>query len=188
MCNIWFTSDTHFGAERTLKLSKRPFKTVEEMDKELIDKWNEVVADCDIVYHLGDFGDYEVAKQLNGKIRMVMGNYERRDVNLGVDFSDKFEIIYKNDFQTIWAELYNEKDKTAINYKISMSHEPSFLRDIPISSNEINLFGHVHKLSMIKKYGINVGVDCHNFYPISLETVLCYHNAILNFYDQEVFD
>lgn len=29
---IWFTSDTHFGSERTLRLSKRPFNSVEEMN------------------------------------------------------------------------------------------------------------------------------------------------------------
>ena len=28
--SIFFTSDTHFGAERTLKFSKRPYKSVEE--------------------------------------------------------------------------------------------------------------------------------------------------------------
>ena len=36
MSKIWFTSDTHFSSERTLELSKRPFKSVEEMDKILI--------------------------------------------------------------------------------------------------------------------------------------------------------
>lgn len=188
MFNVWFTSDTHFGAERTLKLSKRPFENVEEMNKKLIENWNKVVGVDDVVYHLGDFGDYEFANQLNGHIRLVIGNYERRDINLGIDFNDKFEFIYKEDFQTIWTELYNEKNRLTTTYKITMSHEPSFVRNVPIGPTEINLFGHVHKLSMVKRYGLNVGVDCHNFYPISLEDVLHYHNAILNFYDEEVFD
>ena len=57
-----------------------------------------------------------------------------------------------------------------------------------IDETNINFFGHIHKLCMIKQYGLNVGVDCHNFYPIDLETVLFYHNAILNHYDIEVFE
>lgn len=40
---VWFTSDTHFNSERTLELSKRPFKTVEEMNNVLIKNWNSVV-------------------------------------------------------------------------------------------------------------------------------------------------
>ena len=41
--NIWFTSDTHFGAKRTLELSRRPFNTVREMDLEMISNWNKRV-------------------------------------------------------------------------------------------------------------------------------------------------
>ena len=41
--NIFYTSDTHFGSERALNLSKRPFNTVEEMDWKLIENWNKVV-------------------------------------------------------------------------------------------------------------------------------------------------
>ena len=49
------------------------------------------------------------------------------------------------------------------------------------------MFGHIHKLQMVKKNGLNVGVDCHNFKPISLEEVLWYKNAIENHYDINVF-
>ena len=45
MSKIWFTSDTHFSSERTLELSKRPFRSVEEMDKILIENWNSVVGE-----------------------------------------------------------------------------------------------------------------------------------------------
>lgn len=76
MSKVFFTADTHFGSERTLTLSRRPFKTVEEMDETLINNWNSVVGKDDIVWHLGDFGNYDVVKRLNGKINLIWGNYE----------------------------------------------------------------------------------------------------------------
>ena len=74
---IFFTADTHFGSERALKLSRRPFSSVLEMDRYMVDRWNEVVRKDDTVYHLGDFGELNVRTRLNGKINLLLGNYER---------------------------------------------------------------------------------------------------------------
>mgnify|MGYP001387686297 CR=1 FL=1 len=51
---VWFTSDTHFGQQRTLELSRRPFKDVAEMDNTMVKNWNNLVSPKDTVYHLGD--------------------------------------------------------------------------------------------------------------------------------------
>ena len=45
MSKIWFTADTHFGHQRTLELSKRPYSNVEEMNWDMVKKWNSVVGD-----------------------------------------------------------------------------------------------------------------------------------------------
>ena len=45
----------HFGHDQILRYCKRPFGNVDEMDNELIRRWNEVVQPSDTVYHLGDF-------------------------------------------------------------------------------------------------------------------------------------
>lgn len=163
---IWFTSDTHFGSERTLQLSKRPFKSVSRMNTEIVDNWNELVSPEDTVYHLGDFGDYKYLDQLEGKIIFIKGNYDEKD-NLEGLFSDVLDECY--------LELPSGES-------IFLNHYPS-----KHSQDKFNLFGHVHKLCMIKKYGLNVGVDCHDFKPINLETVLFYKNGIENHYDSEVF-
>jgi len=187
MSKLWFTSDTHFGSERTLTMSKRPFKTVKEMDGTIISNWNEVVREGDTVYHLGDFGDFNKVIDLNGNIILILGNYDRNKEVSRIDMinSGIFEIIDKNK-HTVWINNKNteyEFDK----YNISMVHEPSKL-DRVYARNCFSLFGHIHKLQMVKKFGLNVGVDCHNFYPIDLDTVLFYKNAIDKFYDNEVFD
>ena len=52
---IYFISDIHFGHTNILKLSKRPFESIEEMDNHIINEWNNRVTDDDIVYIIGDF-------------------------------------------------------------------------------------------------------------------------------------
>ena len=54
MGKIFFTSDLHFGHENVLRFDHRPFASVEEMDDELIRRWNAKVAPGDLVYVLGD--------------------------------------------------------------------------------------------------------------------------------------
>lgn len=55
-------------------------------------------------------------------------------------------------------------------------------------SRKFLLFGHIHGLQKIKMFGLNVGVDCNNFEPISLEDVQFFRNAIeKGYYDQDVW-
>lgn len=51
----YYIADTHFGHENVILLDSRPFVTVDEMDREMIERWNEKVQDADDVYILGDF-------------------------------------------------------------------------------------------------------------------------------------
>jgi calcineurin-like phosphoesterase family protein len=177
---IYFTSDCHFNAQRTIDISKRPFGSLEELNKTLILNWNKTVSKDDIVYILGDFGDLTYAKYLNGKKYFIKGNYER------YHYSDKelkkyFDVVCPTDVMHIAVE-YNNK-----LYHLQMTHEPLNLNKEPMTEDRIGLFGHVHKLCMVKKYGINVGSDLHYFTPISMDTILFYHNAALNYYDENVF-
>ena len=93
-------------------------------------------------------------------------------------------------FVGYFDSIYDQWIKQKINnkeYKIIFAHEPSKLPKKFIYDNDIHLFGHIHEKQMIKRFGLNVGIDCHNFKPIDLDTVLFYDNALKNFYDEEVF-
>lgn len=182
MSKVWFTGDTHFGHERTRQLSKRPFNTIEEMDNTMINNWNSVVEKDDIVYHVGDFGDYEKSFILNGKIILLLGNYERNDINKKIITLNELKNNFK--FKEIIEDtrLSITVSENGQKYYFDLVHEPSH-RDI----NIFTLFGHIHKLQMVKKNALNVGVDCHNFTPIDLKTVIFYKNAIEHHYDDEVF-
>ena len=81
MSKVFITSDTFFGREQIIKKAKRPFETVEEMNKKLVDNWNNVVSENDTVYHLGNFAwnpiiADNILKQLNGNIIFILGEYD----------------------------------------------------------------------------------------------------------------
>ena len=168
---IWFTSDTHFGSQRTLEMSKRPFKSVEEMDWTMIKNWNERVSNKDTVYHLGDFGDWNKIGYLNfSKMLFLPGNYDR-DKPYDVDIAINFNVLTSPAEIDLYDAMY------------TLVHEPEHATD----PDDFYLFGHIHKLQMVKKNGLNVGVDCHNFYPIDTDTIRFYHTAITKYYDKNVF-
>ena len=81
---VFFTSDLHFGHENVLRFDNRPFSSVEEMDAELVRRWNEKVGKGDLVYVLGDLiwksrnGDaHNLIRSLNGQIILIKGNHDR---------------------------------------------------------------------------------------------------------------
>lgn len=192
---IWFTSDTHFGAQRTLELSRRPFSSVDKMDDYMITKWNERVRDTDKVYHLGDFGNADTIHRLNGKIILIKGNYETDNKDGCLDDlkevaeevgPDKLVIENKIGYQFILGA--NKFHDLSWHYKrIVLTHKPEdCIKDDP---DIINLFGHIHEKCMIKPYGLNVGVDCHYFKPLNFEDIAFYLNAFdKGFYDNNVFE
>lgn len=52
---IYFTADLHFYHEKIIKHTKRPYHTVDAMNKSLIKRWNDKISYDDEVYILGDF-------------------------------------------------------------------------------------------------------------------------------------
>jgi calcineurin-like phosphoesterase family protein len=192
---IYFTSDTHFGEQRALELSKRPFETTDEMDNAIIENWNKVVAPEDTVFHLGDFGNFDIRTKLAGKIILIEGNYEeklpftkRKELEqLFESRGDKY--IMKINGHASAEFTYNGGDINAITFR--MCHRPDdCIKDrTTVPKTKFNLFGHIHGRQMIKWYGIDVGVDAHHFAPISLDDVLFFRNAIVKgYYDSNVFE
>ncbi len=78
----FYVSDTHFGHEAIIGFSRRPFSSINQMDRVLIETWNSVVTSQDIVYILGDFAfgsaDYvaSVFHALRGRKILITGNHD----------------------------------------------------------------------------------------------------------------
>lgn len=147
---IFITSDTHFNHKNIIEYTKRPFKTVKDMDEEIIKKWNNKVGKDDLVIHLGDFalGDKEevkeIKKRLNGNIILLKGNHDHKSVR-GAGF-----IIVKGTL-----EIEN----------LILSHSPLPKEEIP--RGFVNIHGHIHEKESLN--GINVSVEKTNYEPLELE-------------------
>ena len=86
MANTFLISDTHFGHGNILTFKQedgsplRPFTSVEEMDEEMIKRWNETVKPNDKVYHLGDVAipkrGLDCLARLNGDKILIRGNHD----------------------------------------------------------------------------------------------------------------
>ena len=167
--NIWFTSDLHLGHENIIKYCNRPFSSIEEMDEELITRWNDVVSQNDTIYHLGDFalGSHQVAvrylEQLNGRIILQQGSHDSRWFDR--DFGDGRISTIPPLHSVVLPIQKGEYEQIAVLCHCAMrtwdrSHYGSW-----------HLFGHSH--GKLEPYGLSfdVGVDTHNFYPWSLDEV-----------------
>lgn len=89
----FYISDMHFGHANCLSFDNRPFTSVDEMDAELIRRWNSVVSAGDLVYVLGDMFWCKVSEaipileQLNGQKFLIKGNHDRCK---GTEFTKHF--------------------------------------------------------------------------------------------------
>lgn len=159
---IYFISDTHFCHSNIIKYCDRPFKDAKEMNETIINNWNNIVTNEDIVYHLGDFclsTDDEIKNIFNrliGTIILIRGNHDRKS----------FKFYEKIGFKVLTnAPIILEK------YKLMLSHVP--LPDSKIKEGYINLHGHIHNKSISEDYSdekhINLSVDVTGYKPVSID-------------------
>lgn len=156
----WFTADHHFGHTNIIKYCDRPYSSVEEMDEDLIKRWNERVQPGDLVYHLGDFAFHKstslvdaILGRLNGTIQVIYGNHD----SPGVKKSTKFS--WQGDYKYVTVE--NQKI-VLFHYALRVwrsNHHGAWM-----------LYGHSHgTLSDIGGKTTDVGVDCWDYYPVPFE-------------------
>lgn len=85
MNKTFFTSDTHFGHRGIINHCNRKYSSVEEMDEDIIDTWNDIIPNNADVWHLGDFAwDADtllrVGPRLNGRKRIIWGNHDGKKI------------------------------------------------------------------------------------------------------------
>ncbi len=170
---LFFISDTHFSQINKVRTKEFMIGPADQTDHEYIKNWNSVVGKNDIVYHLGDFGNYNIIKQLRGNVILICGNYEMQDIK-----NSNFETFKQNLINLGFKDVVLDGivlDKKTLGIPIYLTHKPENTK-----SNMFNLFGHVHSLKPLKKNGFNVCAEYHNFTPLSEYFVKNYINFIIS--------
>ena len=180
----FFTSDLHFGHENVLRFDDRKFKDVDEMDAELIRRWNAKVGKGDIVYVFGDMiwktrnGVAEdLIKSLNGQIILIKGNHDRFLHNTRA----KNALAGVKDYEDISVTL---EDGTVRRCILSHYFMPFYIGH---RNNAIHLHGHSHNTEehlheleiteILRQKGytpriVNVGCMHWNYEPVTLDEIL----------------
>ena len=175
MPSVFLVSDTHFGHagvcrfthpdDATVKL--RPWDNADEMDEEMIRRWNDRVRPTDKVYHLGDVvinrKALKTLHRLNGDKVLIRGNHD----------------IFPDDE---YREYFRELRAYHVMNGMILSHIP--IHPESLGRFGVNIHGHLHasrvKMEPVGKYGIPVidpryhcvCVEQTDFAPILFEDVI----------------
>jgi calcineurin-like phosphoesterase family protein len=151
---VFFTSDPHFGHKNIIRFCNRPYEDLDEMHKDMIERWNNTVPKDGIVFILGDVAFHmsknkikDILNQLNGKKYLIMGNHDRLD-SLPLEC---FEHISMMD-QIVIKNINIDGESEYIT--CILSHYP-LMRWAGVTRGVISLHGHEHGNIPNKEYMFN---------------------------------
>lgn len=193
LMTYWFTSDWHFGHRNILTLGEgRPFDTLEEHDKTLIERHNAAVKPDDHVWVLGDVAMGKIEESLarcarmNGRKFLVCGNHDRPAMTIDGNKRDRWirRYIEEGGFDHVIVPV--EATDWTVDFElpsgdVGMSHYPysgdsqeteRYADPRPVDHGRWLLHGHVHHSWRANERMINVGVDVWDYAPVSAATVV----------------
>jgi calcineurin-like phosphoesterase family protein len=168
MKRIWLTSDLHLNHSKDFIYKARGFNSIEEMNIAIIENYNSVVSDMDDVFILGDciMGNInegiELLDQLKGNKYLAYGNH---------DTNNKIKAYVDNDIFKNIQMGYRLKYK---KMEFLLTHYPTLVANYDDPKPVYNLSGHTHQSDSSFSdiaHNYNVGVDCHQCYPIALDDI-----------------
>ncbi len=142
---VFLTSDTHFGHAGVCRFTEadgvtkiRPWTDPDEMDEEMIKRWNATVRPNDKVYHLGDVvinrKALKTLARLNGDKVLIRGNHD----------------IFPD---TEYCEYFRELRAYHVMNGMILSHIP--LHEASLGRFGVNIHGHLHSNRVKKARGID---------------------------------
>jgi len=133
MSKKFYIADTHFGHENIIRLDNRPFRSVQEMGEQMINRWNSVVDKGDVVYILGDFlwktKEIDIINRLHGQKILIKGNHDR---------------VKNKDYQKCFVKIVPYEEVKDGQNKVVLSHYPIIAYNGSFAGRNIHLYGHVH--------------------------------------------
>ena len=172
--NIFFTSDTHFYHDQDFLYAPRGYKSFEEMNEAIVERWNSVVKPGDFVYHLGDvlMNDYDVniINRLNGTIFLIRGNHDTDNKLSAIAATGK--LANPTFIPTSELIKFGKLSLFACHYPVLTAN----FDDKHFGKHVINMHGHTHQtgnwLFADNPFVYHVGLDSHNNTPVSIEEII----------------
>ena len=141
----FLVSDTHFGHAGVCRFTDsntgekiRPWTDPDEMDEEMVKRWNETVRPNDKVYHLGDVvinrKALSIMHRLNGDKVLIRGNHD---------------IFRDDEYRVFFREL---RAYHILNGMI-LSHIP--VHEASLGRFGVNIHGHLHTGRVKRARGID---------------------------------
>lgn len=153
-------SDHHFEHDNIRDYANRPFDSIEEMHREMYDRWCNEVSRDDVVLYGGDIamdsGDAaaNLVAGLPGNVLYVKGNHDDSLTASDVPFPMVEHTIVQHDGYRFWY-----------------THRPE---DVPETWTEWVLHGHTHDDDPFIDYGknrVNVCVEAVEYRPVPLPQI-----------------
>ena len=182
---LFFTSDQHFGDDMSRRFWRRPYRNVEEMDRCLIDGWNDTVRPTDEVWCLGDVAIAQASHlrwavgQLHGRKYLIAGNHDacwaghrRHTTTQNAWWHKTYEscgLAIRGDPFGV-ARLADEQATLShFPYRDPDRHDFQFESHMPDDRGGWLIHGHVH--TRWRQWGrmINVSVDAWDFRPVAAD-------------------
>lgn len=183
MARRFWTSDWHLGHPAIIEYCKRPFKDVHHMNERLIGEANMRAKAEDTVVHVGDFVTKGVAKGVEG-LRLKAVDYLKRLDAAYVLIEGNHD--KQNKTKTVGRYMFTDigpQHAFVSHYPTTAEHMPPSLLAYARASADFAIVGHVHEKWLYQWDGhgllnVNVGVDQHNYRPISDDEILTLVNKI----------
>jgi calcineurin-like phosphoesterase family protein len=142
---VFLVSDTHFGHAGVCRFTEadgvtkiRPWTDPDEMDEEMVRRWNDRVQPEDKVYHLGDVvinrKSLKTLARLNGNKVLIRGNHD----------------IFRDEE---YREYFRELRAYHVLSGMIMSHIP--LHPSSLGRFGVNIHGHTHTNRVTKASGVD---------------------------------
>lgn len=166
----YYTSDWHFGHRNIIRYSNRPFTDTDEMNRALVDNTKARLKKGDHLYILGDVSFQPLKKtapllreikQMGVRMFLVPGNHDPKEIERLTEWADE-------DSPPIWDDISPLMEVNDEGRKVVLCHYS--LRVWNKSHHgAYHLFGHSHGSLIGDSQSLDVGVDCWDYRPVTLD-------------------
>lgn len=194
------TSDHHFFHTNIISYCDRPYNSIAHMNSDLVARWNAVVAPDDVVLHLGDVflgrdleSIHALLQLLNGELLLLGGNHDEISSLFSAAKQEAFTPVYEEHFELLPEEGVQLVVDAGTDRELALlaSHYPYLAVDDHRARRRLDrlrptdeglplLHGHTHSYHVHENGWrmFHVGVDAHDFTPVSAATIVEWRRSI----------